>query len=147
MLRSLKTLETKEIGKKLFERLKSDIRADELFESLLNYFEVSLELLKMDAHEGISRILSKIAEFVVVVILVTLLIIFGSIAAALFLNYFLDSAHYVGFTIVALFYFAILLFYYLIVKRKTDEKIEENVGDALEKIKIPKPDNHGEENQ
>jgi hypothetical protein len=138
-------LETNHLGKKIIEKLQTGIRTDELLESLLNYLEVNLELLKLDAHEGISRVLSKIAEFVVLVILGTLLLIFGSIAVALFINFFFDTKPYVGFTAVSLFYVFLLLLYYLFAKKATDENLSKVVENAVENVKFPHSNKENDE--
>ena len=143
-------METTNFGKKLFAKLQASLKTDDLLESLLNYLEVSFELIKLDTQEAISRILSKIATFIILVILVTLFVIFFSIALALGINYFLDTSSFVGFGAVAMFYLLIIAYFFGFGKKKVDNQIEEKVEETINKIQLKKnpenlPSNENEE--
>lgn len=114
---------------------------DNLFDDLGNskkeiqeYIEARLDLIKLQAAENISRMISNTAVIIILGLLSSLILIFLSFSAGYYLSSLLNS-NVLGFLCVAGFYLLMLLIILLFRKKI----IERPVIKSMVKIFFPKP--------
>lgn len=90
---------------------------DHLIDHLVGFVETRLDILKLDFKEESVRVLARLITIAVIVLLGTLFFIFFSVALAIFLNQLMDSA-YMGFIILAAFFFLLWMSVLLIKRTK-----------------------------
>jgi uncharacterized membrane protein YqjE len=83
-------------------------RVERLIQNLIGFLETRLELFKLEVKEEAIKLLSRVLLFVFLLLALTMLIIMGSFALGMYLNYVLESA-YLGFLLVTLGYFVIFM--------------------------------------
>lgn len=103
---------------------------NKLKEALLGYIEVKLELFKLDMAEHLSKILAQLVAYLVIIVFLGLVILFLSIASALYLNEILQSSH-LGFILVSAFYTVLLICVFILLKTG-------NLKSFFESVLIPK---------
>jgi Zn-dependent protease with chaperone function len=96
-----------------------------MFDSLIKYLEVNLELVKLDAKETAVRIIAKMMKAVALMILGSFTLLFTSLAFAFYLDKIIGSSFY-GFFIVGLFYLLLLLIFWGF-RKKITQKIQESI--------------------
>jgi len=111
------------------ENIKKDIQ---------EYIEVKLDLIKLQAAENISRIISNVAVVSIIILLSSLVLLFLSFAAGYFFAKLLDSNE-LGFLCVSGFYLLLALIIILFRKSIIDRPVIKSVI----KIFFPKPADDG----
>ena len=101
---------------------------DKLIGTLTGYIETKIELLKLDAKEGISVAITKVLMLVVGVLLAVFVTIFLFLGLAALLNQAMKST-YLGYFIVTGF-FAILLVIFIASRDKITARIKEKLQEA-----------------
>lgn len=86
----------------LRDSLAKFFKVDSLIENLTGYVEARIDLVKVEAKEGLSKGISSLAVYLIIAFLVSLVIIFLSIACAILVGESLGMVW--GFVIVALIY-------------------------------------------
>ncbi|HNW57590.1 MAG TPA: phage holin family protein [Bacteroidales bacterium] len=103
------------------------------------YLEIKIDLIRLQAAESLSHILSSVASIAIYVCLVSLILLFLSFAAGYFFASVLNSNE-LGFLCVAGFY-TLALIIILIFKKKI---IDRPIIKAIVKLFFPR---HGDENK
>lgn len=99
------------------ENIKKDIR---------EYIEIKLDLLKIQAAEIISGLISKRRSFAVLIYLISLILVFLSFSAAYFMASVLSSNE-LGFLCVAGFYMVLLLTFLIFRRKIIDRSVIKSV--------------------
>jgi hypothetical protein len=95
-------------------------RIEELTDSLNKYVKVNIELIKLEATDITSMIGSKLIANLFILLVGIFILLFFSIAVGFYLSSYFDSS-YLGFLLVAAFYF-LLLCVLVFGKKKLIEK-------------------------
>jgi hypothetical protein len=109
------------------ENIKKDIR---------EYIEVRIDLLRIQAAENISLIISKLMFSVVVLLILSIVILFLSFAFGYFMASILHSNE-LGFLCVAGFYLVLLLLFLVFRKRIIDRPVIKSVMKTFFSNKTP----------
>ena len=80
-----------------------------------DYLKVKFELLKLDISEHLANILAQVIAYLIIIIMASLVLAFLSLGVSFLLNDLLDSA-FLGFMIVAGFYFIFLIIVFALLK-------------------------------
>jgi Putative Actinobacterial Holin-X, holin superfamily III len=97
--------------------IKKDIR---------EYIEIKLDLLKLQAAENISKIISNAAVVIILILFLSLILFFLSFAAGYFMASLLHSNE-LGFLCVAGFYFLLMLIILIFRKKIIDRPVIKSV--------------------
>ena len=106
----------------------NDLRKD-----ILEYIEVKLDLIRIHTAENLARIFSNVATLAVIGFLLSLMILFLSIAAGFYFGSLFDSNE-LGFLCVAGFYVLLLIVFLALRKRI----VEQPVIKAMIRLFFPK---------
>jgi uncharacterized membrane protein YqjE len=107
-------------------------KVDSLISNLTGYVETRIELLKVEAKEGLSKGLAQVLILVLVAFVFSLVIIFLSVGVALLLS--TRWGAFAGFGIVAGFYLVVGIV--LLVSRESLNKaLEKKIAEVLSKKK------------
>jgi len=106
------------------------LKADQLLDDLLEYVDVSLDLVRLDVRESLGNAIGMVIQVVVSLVLVSLIVIFASFAAAYYLNVVLRSG-YLGFVLVTAFYSLLFLGYFAFFKAPIQRKIKEGLSKSI----------------
>lgn len=74
-----------------------------IIEAVTGYIETKVELLKLDAKEEMTVLISKLFVVMLLALFFTMVLIFISVGAALFINFWSGNS-YIGFFIIGLLY-------------------------------------------
>ncbi len=80
---------------------------NQLFELLKKYVDIRLEILTVQAQEELVHFVAKLVKLTILSVLITLVLVFGSLSLAFALNTWLESSYW-GFLIIALFFLILL---------------------------------------
>lgn len=75
---------------------KTDSKLDQLIENLVGFLETKSEIIKLEFREEVTKVLSKLIAWLIITILVSLFLLFSSVALGNYLNYRWNSP-YLGF--------------------------------------------------
>lgn len=106
---------------------------DNIKKDILEYIEVKLDLIRLQAVENLSRIFSNAATIAIAAYLLFLAVIFLSFATGFFIGSLLQS-NASGFLCVGGFYILLLIFFLLLRKRI----VEQPVIKAMIRLLFPK---------
>jgi uncharacterized membrane protein YqjE len=119
--------DTKEKKSKLFNLL----NIDSLIDSVLQYFEKRIELVKIEIKEEAAVVGAKLAITMVLSFLMLFFLLFLSIMVGMFLNEYLDS-QYLGYAYVTGFYIFLIILIQLLRKfGDLDSRIEAMIYELL----------------
>lgn len=113
-----------------------NIDLSKLITTFTAFIETKIALLKWDAQEEVIVFLSKTIILFLVFSVISLAIIFFSVALAIGVNFWMDS-DYLGFMVVAVLYllFALLI---LLVRKNLKLKIQRTLGQTIRQQKAEK---------
>lgn len=106
------------------------LKADQLLDDLLEYVDVSLDLVRLDVRESLGNAIGMMLQIVVSLVLLSLIVIFFSFAVAYYLNVVLRSG-YLGFVLVTAFYSLLFLGYFAFFKAPIQRKIKEGLSRSI----------------
>lgn len=86
---------------------------EKLIEASKKYIEVRIELLKLDIQEESGKYLMRISFLIFILFLFLFSILFVCLGLAFYLNEVMES-HYLGFFIIAGFFFAVCMVIYIL---------------------------------
>jgi hypothetical protein len=108
------------------------LKLDSLVEHLTGYVETRIEIMKYDLKEDLSRILSKVSVFVVLLLIGMFFLFFISIAAALEIADHLGG--FAGFGIVGLFYLVVGIVVF-VSRESIGTKVEREIKEVIKQKK------------
>ena len=117
---------------------------DELVEAIADYFQIKIELVKLNTIEELSAILNKLISLFLILLVFLFFLGFISTALANYLNEVLDTSYW-GHAIVAGVYLLVLFFFFYLFKSgKLKEKIATQMAyrKAATKEKLDKLKDH-----
>jgi len=76
---------------------------DKIIDTFTGFLETKIELMKLDAKDEVSALITKAIVFLVILVLAFLAILFMSLAVSAVLNSYFDSG-YLGYLIVGIIY-------------------------------------------
>lgn len=117
---------------------------DELVEAIADYFQIKIELVKLNTIEELSAILNKLISLFLILLVFLFFLGFISTALANYLNEVLDT-NYWGHAIVAGVYLLVLFFFFYLFKSgKLKERIATQMAyrKAATKEKLDKLKDH-----
>ncbi len=106
------------------------LKLDGLVNNLTDYVETRLELLKYEIKEDVARAIAKASIFLVVVLLAGLVIVFLSVASALWLGTLVGTA--AGFAIISGVYL-LLISIIALFRNRLSNAIEEDIKKHFKK--------------
>jgi len=101
---------------------------ESLVEHVETYTRATVDLAKLRMVQKASEVLSNIAVTIVLIVLCSMVLVFVSIGAALWIGESLGSAYY-GFFIVAGFYLVLALLLYLLRDRLVKKPVSDSIID------------------
>jgi protein-S-isoprenylcysteine O-methyltransferase Ste14 len=109
-----------------------------VIEALTGYIETKVELIKLDAKDEMSVLISKFFVVLLMGLFFTMVWLFFSIAAALAISQWLENS-YIGFLIVGAFYALLAAFLYFnratVLAKITEKQKEYDLLDEITKVK------------
>lgn len=106
------------------------LKLDGLVNSLNDYVETRLELLKYELKSDVARAIAKASIFLVLMLLAGLVIVFLSVAGALLLSPYVGNA--MGFVIISGFYL-LLIIILAVLRDRLSNIIEEDIKKHFKK--------------
>jgi uncharacterized membrane protein YqjE len=113
----------------ILETLAKFLKLDGLVENLTGYVEARVKLLKLEVREEVARVVTQGLLLAVFMLIAFLMLVFISIAVALFINQY--TAHsYVGFLTVAGLYLLVFILTFSF-RKQLHKKLEQHFAEKL----------------
>lgn len=114
---------------------------NQLFELLKKYVDLRLEVLTVQAQEELVHFVAKLVKLTILSVLITLVLVFGSLSIAFALNTWLESSYW-GFLLIAIFF---LLLLSIFGSPKGQKMLMQRIGNATIQVFLqnkPVSENH-----
>jgi hypothetical protein len=108
-----------------------------MLDQLIRFLEINIELVKIEVKNTVSQLLAEFVKLVVGLFFLAMLLVFGSIALALYLGELLSNQP-VGFLLISVLYvllFGSFLAYQRKIKQTIKESIDEEIPDNTDLLK------------